>query len=312
MERFLSCPAVPREEGAPRFPGSFVTVHPDADTLALATAALMVREARRAVKARGRCTMALAGGSTPRNAYRLLTQSPFLDLMPWADMHVIWGDERCVDPGDPLSNEGMARDDFLDHVPIPPAQVHPMRCEGQATERGRAGDVSPEEAAWRSAEEYEGTLRTLFPRRDIGGATAPGHGLDLKGATCDLVLLGLGVDGHTASLFPGSELLGENDRWVGAVFAPGASEGEVRAEGLTAAGRDLWRLTLTVPFINRARSVVFVVSGRSKAPMVKQILEGPISAAPLPAQLIRPLSGVLRWYLDDDSASLLGMNQAGW
>ena len=246
-----------------------VFVHPDAETLALATAAMVVEEARRAAKERGRFTVALAGGSTPKRAYELLAQPLFADLVPWEVVHVFWGDERCVGSTDPRSNERMARETLLDHVPIPPDQVYPMRCQGAAREARRA------------AAEYEDLLRPFL--------------------SLDLVLLGLGDNGHTASLFPGSEVLGEQERWVAAAFVDAADNAHT-----TAAGADLWRVTLTAPFINRAATVVFLAGGPGKAEIVTKIIEGPVDGARLPAQLIRPMSGRLLWQLDDESAALLG------
>ncbi len=243
-----------------------VFVHPDADTLALATAALFVEEARRAVSERGRFTVALAGGSTPKRTYELLAQPLLAQLVRWEAVHVFWGDERCVTAADPRSNERMAREALLDHVPIPPDQVHPVRCQGEAQ---------------RAAEEYENLLRPF--------------------SSLDLVLLGLGDNGHTASLFPGSEVLGEQERWVVAAFVDAADSAHT-----TAAGADLWRVTLTAPFLNRATTVVFLASGPGKAEIVKKIIEGPVDGTLLPAQLIRPRSGRLLWQLDDESAALLG------
>jgi 6-phosphogluconolactonase len=270
-------------------PRPLVAVYPDPPTLELATATFMVSEARRAVKARGRFSVALAGGSTPKRLYELLAQPPFAALMPWSDVHVFWGDERCVDRTDLRSNERMARDAMLDHVPIPPDQVHPMRCAAGVHEGEWPGGPRLESLARRSADEYEELLRAFFADRDSQTKMA-----------LDLVLLGLGEDGHTASLFPGCGALCEEERWVAPVLVDAAA-----SAGATVVGEDMWRTTLTASFINRATSVVFLVSGRAKAPMVKEVLEGPLDWSRLPAQLIRPENGTLRWHLDDDSAALL-------
>ena len=260
--------------------GASVSVLPDAAALALATAGLILEEARRAVAERGRFTIALAGGSTPEPVYRLLAAPPFAESMPWAQTEVFWGDERCVAPDDRRSNERMAREALLDHVPVMADRVHPIRCGGGSGGRAgdrRAGGRRPAAAAaQRAARDYEAVLRSTLG----------------EGGGIDLVLLGLGDDAHTASLFPGSEALDEGERWVAA-----AQEGAGRA-----AGR-LWRVTLTAPFINRAGMVLFVVSGASKAPAVRRVLQGEGDPHLLPALLIRPTSGRSFWLLDEAAAA---------
>lgn len=237
------------------------------------------------MKTRGRFTVALAGGSTPKKAYELLGQPPFVELVLWNSVHVFWGDERCVNPADPRSNERLAREALLDRVSIPPEQVHPMMKSG----------VIPE----RAATEYDALLHAFFPLGGDAGSATQNHTEGTETA-CDLILLGLGDNGHTASLFPGSEVLREEERWAAPVFVDAAA-----GAGTTAAGQDMWRITLTAPFINRAALVVFLASGLSKAEVVKEVIEGRVDTVRLPAQLIRPANGRLCWYLDDDSASLL-------
>jgi len=289
---------------------SLVLVSPDGDSLALAVAASFVAAARRSVKARGLFTVALAGGSTPRRAYELLAQSPFADLVAWERVHVFWGDERCVDPGDARSNERMAREALLDRVPIPGEQVHPMRCGGGQNGVESGDDGALERLARSTAEDYERLLRgfpPVVPEKQRGGLPA---GENRRQTALDLVLLGLGADGHTASLFPGSEAAQAEERWCAVSLAgAGATTGTTisGAAGSSAAeaGGPLWRVTLTAPLINRSGSVIFVVGGPAKAAIVKEVLEGPVDPLRLPAQLIKPVNGDLRWYLDDDSASLL-------
>ncbi|OFW55623.1 MAG: 6-phosphogluconolactonase [Actinobacteria bacterium RBG_16_64_13] len=279
-----------------------VVVHPDAESLAWAAAALFVEEARRAVETRGCFTVALSGGSSPERMYQLLARPPFSGQVSWAKVHVFWSDERCVDVHDPRSNESMARKNLLDHVPIAPGQIHPMRC------RAGAGANGPRDAS-SSADDYEHLLRSfLGATRDVGGAW-PSRGERGKRERLDFVLLGVGTDGHTASLFPGSDALRETERWVTPVIAgdgPG-SDGPVGAgpDDRGGAGRGLWRISLTASFINKAASVLFLASGRAKAAVVGEVLEGPIDPERLPAQLVRPQSGTVVWYLDDDSAALL-------
>ena len=210
-----------------------------------------------AISVRGRFTLALAGGSTPRAAYdRLATHHRRLD---WHHTHVFWGDERCVPPDDPRSNYRMAKEALLDRVPIPKAQIHRIR-----------GEAEPAQAA----AEYQ---------RELGGVGAEAPALDL-------VLLGLGEDGHTASLFPGQPAVRETTHWALAVPDP---EGK------------LWRVTLTPPVLNAARHVTFLVSGASKAARLRQVIEGPFTPALLPAQAVRPAHGQLTWMVDAAAAGEL-------
>lgn len=265
----------PFVESAPT--GASVAVLPDPASLALAAATVIVGEARRAVKDSRRFSMALAGGSTPKPIYKLLAEPPFAGLMPWLETQVFWGDERCVEPADPRSNERMAREALIDHVSIPAGQVHPMRCSGMAAET--------------AAGEYERLLRRFFAEEHPAGALPSGP---------DLVLLGMGDNGHTASLFPGSDALDERERWVVA-----ALEDPDTAEATSGTGERLWRVTLTASFINRAALALFVVSGASKAAAVKGVLEGEGDARELPARAIRPAAGRVLWMLDEEAASEL-------
>lgn len=240
---------------------SQVRVESDAGALALAAAGILREAARDAAQERERFVLALSGGSTPRALHRLASQEPFLSTVPWKQTHIFWVDERCVPPEDPASNYGAARKDLLDAVPIPQGQVHPMPWQAPARQ-----------AAHRYAGEMQGFFRLkqgAFP-------------------CFDLIFLGVGEDGHTASLFPGQASVEETERWVVAVKG---------------GNPDLRRLTLTIPVLNRARRVVFLVSGAQKAPVVKTLLTGP--EAPLPARRVRPVGGTLTWLLDRDAASLL-------
>ena len=205
-----------------------IRVCDDLEALSNAAAELFAAEARQAVKDRGRFAVALAGGDTPHRTYELLAQEPFRDLVPWQNTHIFWGDERCVPADDPRNNASMARQALLDHVPVPSEQVHPMVC-----------DRSPRKAAVA----YEALLRGFF---------ADGR------PRFDLILLGLGENGHTASLFPGTSVLDEQQHWVADVYL--AEEG-------------LHRLTLTAAAINQAALVVFLVSGCGKAPILRKVLE---------------------------------------
>ena len=227
-------------------------VYEDAAGLATAAAENFVVLAREAIAARGRFLVALAGGSTPRAAYELLATEPFAASVDWTRVHLFWGDERCVPPDHPDSNYRMARAALLDKVQIPAANVHRMRCE-----------LAPQQAAAAYERELEKALG--------------------EDGRFDLILLGLGADGHTASLFPGAAALGERERRVLAVYV----------EKLKA-----WRVTLTLPVINTARHVIFLVSGTSKAETLARIRAG----EPLPAGLVRPDQGRLLWLLDRAAA----------
>lgn len=235
-------------------------------TLARAVAHHVVACARTAIAARGRCLLALAGGSTPRAAYALLASPEFAHQIDWARVHVLWGDERCVPPDDPRSNYRMAREALLDRVPIPSGNIHRIQ-----------GEAEPSAVAAR----YELLLRALL------GSSGPDA---LPSAGPDLVLLGLGDDGHTASLFPGSAAVHERVRWVAADF-------------IDAVGT--WRVTLTPVIINAVHNVSFVVSGTSKAERLHEVLEGPRLPERLPAQVIEPTCGHLTWFVDELAAALL-------
>lgn len=246
-----------------------VEIHASPGELARAAAALFAERATGAVSARGRFTAALSGGRTPAAFYTLLAKAPFASRIPWDRVHLFWGDERCVLPDHGESNYRLARERLLDRVPIPPANVHRIR-----------GEMDPVEAAAL----YEGELREFFGQH---GAPFPAF---------DVVLLGLGEDGHTASLFPGSPAIRESLRRVSAQYVD---------------ARKGWRITLTPPAINAARLAAFVVSGKGKAAVVRDVLEGPFRPGTLPAQAIRPSRGELRWMLDRDAAQLLTPRDGG-
>jgi 6-phosphogluconolactonase len=237
-----------------------IQVYPDLESLSRAAADLLVRQANLAVAARGRFSVALSGGATPRRTYELLAAQPFKDQAPWGRVHVFWGDERCVPLSDPRSNARLAKAAWLDQVPIPKDQLHPLDCS---------------QAPATAARHYEAQLREFF-------AGEP--------PVLDLVLLGLGDDGHTASLFPGAPALAEKEHWAAAFSPPGP-------------GPD--RVTLTAPLINQAALVVFLVAGKSKAGILQEVLHGPRDQGRLPAQLIQPQTGKLLWLVDLAAAARL-------
>lgn len=231
----------------------------DANALARALADLFVSVGRMAMADRGSFHVALSGGNTPRAAYELLAQEPWRDDLSWSDVFVYFGDERCVPPDDEQSNYLMARRAFLDSVGIPRANVHRI-----------AGELDPGHAA----NEYASLLRTVF-------GNAP-H--------LDLVLLGLGLDGHTASLFPGTPPDTDDEALVRAVYA----EPDI-----------MWRVTMTPKVINLGRTVVFAVEGPDKAEILEAVYQGPVDPVKYPAQIVNPVSGRLIWLVDEMAAGML-------
>src|SRR5206468_6118487 len=237
-----------------------LAVLPSAAALADAAAGRFITAARDAIASHGQFIVALSGGSTPRDTYLLLGTEALVSRVMWSRVQVLWGDERCVPPDHIESNYRMARETLLERVPVPAANVHRIH-----------GEDDPDTAA----EVYEATMRAL---------------LRTPGARIDLVLLGLGDDGHTASLFPGSAAIHEQTRWVMAAHAPAAS---------------MWRVTLTPAVINAAAEVLFLVSGGGKAGILRRVLEGPRRLQELPAQAIAPSNGRLRWCVDTAAAAEL-------
>lgn len=233
----------------------------DIDALSLAAAQRWVQLSDAAIAARGRFHVALSGGSTPRALYRRLAQPEFARRIAWERAHIYFGDERAVPPDHPDSNYLMAKEALLEHVPIPPAQIY--RIEGERADIQEA------------ATKYSQLLASRLP-------------LSAQGVVqFDLLLLGLGVDGHIASLFPGTAVLHERARFVEAVYVDKL---------------EAWRVTVTLPVIDHARQVMMLVSGESKAPILHDLVSGRRSP-PYPVQLINA-QGVLEWYVDGTAASL--------
>ena len=239
-----------------------IDIHPNGEALARAAAVYIAQEAMQSVEERGRFAIARAGGSTPKRAYEILAESPLREKMPWGSIHIFWGDERCVAPEDERSNERMARRALLDHVPINENQVHPIRC---------ADDPHV------AAADYERVLQQAFAH-----ATSP----------LDLVVLGMGDDGHTAGLFPGSPALDETLRWT----AVHRKEGE-----------EHMRITTTLPLLNLSRRALFLVSGESKAAMLRTVIEEGGGPERLPAARVAPLDGEPLWMVDRPAASRLAV-----
>ena len=222
------------------------------EELARAAAEHFARKSREAVAQKGSFTVALSGGSTPKALYELLADQ-YGDQIPWPNIHFYWSDERHVPPDHAESNYRIANEAMLSRVPVSPANVHRIISENPAADAAR---------------DYENTIV-----KQIGGHPR-----------LDLILLGLGTDGHTASIFPGSEVLNETERLVAATWV----------EKL-----NTFRITMTLPLLNNGASVVFLVSGAEKAQIVKEVLEGPEK---YPAQAVKPHNGELIWMLDQDAA----------
>jgi 6-phosphogluconolactonase len=240
-----------------------VVVVRDAEALARAAAETFARAMSEAVAARGRGTVGLSGGSTPKRMGELLAAPPFREQVPWGDLEVFWGDERWVPLESKESNAGEAQRILLDRVPASPARINPFPTPDTVSDPHVA------------AEMYEAQLRLVFGTAD--GVPA-----------FDLILLGMGDDGHTASLFPGTSPIHEQQRLAVAHRVP-----KLDAE----------RLTLTPPVLNAGREVVFLVGGAGKAATLKRVLEGPENVDELPSQVVRPASGNLTWLLDEAAAA---------
>jgi 6-phosphogluconolactonase len=235
-----------------------IVVFSDPEAVAREAAQRFVHQAVAAIDVRGRFSVALSGGNTPGALYRLLAEEPNRQRVPWERVHLFWGDERCVPPDHPGSNYRLAAESMIDRVPIPPDNVHRLH-----------GELKPEAAARLYA----------FDLVDFFCGPRPRF---------DLVLLGLGSDGHTASLFPGSPVLHERESLAVAVEARYGD-------------RPAHRVTLTLPAINAARHVLFLVTGEAKAEIVHCVLDDP--AGDLPAQLVDPVAGQLTWLLDAAAAA---------
>ena len=228
--------------------------------LAKTAADFITKRINEVLKTQARFTIALSGGSTPKALHELLAKPPYVEKIPWAQLHVFWGDERYVPIDDEQSNAGMAYDTLLGHVYTPEEQIHIWRT-----------DLEPDAAA----ADYDQVLHEYFNDR---------------GPTFDLVLLGMGDDGHTLSLFPGTEVVHEQTAWTKAYF-------------LTQ--QNMFRLTLTAPIVNRASCIVFLVAGPKKAEPLKEVLEGDYNPNKYPSQVIRPIDGELVWLVDEKAAELV-------
>lgn len=240
---------------------SQVLILADSQEVARTAADRFVEIAHAAIGERGRFGVALSGGSTPKLAYEFLATDEYKQKLDWSKVHVFFGDERCVPPDDAESNYRMANEALLSRVPLPPRNIHRMQGVGDAAANARL---------------YEDELRTFFNNS--------------QWPRLDLVYLGMGDDGHTASLFPGSPGLAEQQTWVTANWV----------EKFNA-----FRITLTLPAINHAAHIIFLVTGASKAARLAEVFSDESTSKPLPSQLIKPLDGSLEWLIDKAASEKL-------
>ena len=237
-----------------------VRIFDDLEALSQAAAKMFMDLANQAIASQGRFSVALSGGHTPRRLYEILAGTPYHEKILWEEVHVFWSDERCLPSDDPRNNSQMARQTLLNLVPVQKNHVHPI-----------LSDLPVALAAAR----YETELEQFF------GVQPP---------VFDLILLGLGENAHTASLFPHSPALDEKERWV---------------DGVYVAEQSMYRVTMTASFINQAKEVIFLVSGAQKASALQRVLEGAYYPHEYPAQLIRPNGGHPIWLVDRAAAHKL-------
>ncbi len=238
-----------------------VQIFPDVEFLALAAADHFISAAASAIQAKGSFTVALSGGSTPMSLYRLLASEPFSEQVNWTRVHLFWGDERCVPPDHPDSNFYRAQTALINHVPIPEENIHRIQAENP-----------PRQAA----ELYEQSLRDFFDSAE----TSP--------KAFDLLLLGMGDDGHTASIFPGTSAVREKESWVTALYVDRVGA---------------WRITLTPVILNRSNQALFLVAGGGKNWTLQKVLYGTYQPDRYPAQLIKPSGEEPQWFVDEAAAS---------
>ena len=241
-----------------------IHIEKSAEELAQFAAKQLVEILSRAIKERGSGSLVLSGGKTPRRVYQILGSKPLSDRLEWNCVHCFFGDERMVPPDHPDSNYGMARRELFERVPIPAENVHRIQ-----------GELTAEQAALEYANELRSIYKGRIPRFDC-------------------VLLGIGEDGHTASLFPGTDALSENEKSTVALFVP-----RLKA----------WRATLTFRVINNAREIIFLAEGEKKASIVRKVIESAMPSMNFPATMVRPHDGVLRWMLDSEVSSFIRLKR---
>jgi 6-phosphogluconolactonase len=250
-------------------PSRQIQIFPDSAAIAQRASEIFAAAAKSAVAANGVFRVALSGGSTPKALNQLLSAEPLKSELAWEKMHIFFGDERHAGPDDPDSNYRMTNETLFTKVPLKPAQIHRIMGEYPDAEK--------------AAEEYEALLRKEF---HLSAGQLPRF---------DLMFLGMGEEGHTLSLFPGTKALHDDGRlvmhnWIGKLYTE--------------------RVTCTAPVANNSVQVVFMIGGAAKAPALKAVLEGPYEPEQLPSQLIRPTNGKLLWLLDAGAAKMLSKDLA--
>lgn len=246
-------------------------VYKDSEELSYAVAKWISGLIAETLKTKDRFTIALSGGSTPERLHKILAAAPYKEEIDWSRLHIFWGDERAVPFEDKRNNAKMAYDTLLNFVPVPPSQIHVMRT-----------DISPEQ----SAAEYEKILHQYF---DAVPGNSNGNTITLPNSF-DLVLLGMGDDGHTLSLFPGTAVVHEEKAWATSFFLP---------------AQDMHRITLTKTIVNRAAHVAFLTTGPKKAHALKEVLKGQYNPDLYPSQEIKPVNGELHWFVDEAATAEL-------
>lgn len=240
-----------------------IHILPDPASLNAAVAQTWLEQSNAAIAERGAFHVALSGGNTPRGLFQLLASPDWRERFDWQHIHLYFGDERFVPPTQPDSNYRMARESMLDQLAIPAENIHPVPTERQE--------------ATASAQAYEKALRRCLPVATNGWPVF------------DVMLQGIGDDGHTASLFPGTAILQERDQWVAAVYVDKL---------------DAWRISVTFPVIDQARCIMFLAAGSGKADILRDVLSQPPGDEPYPVQMIRA-QGEMHWYVDSAAAHLL-------
>lgn len=237
-----------------------IKVFENADELSKAAADIISEISIRSVEKKGKFSLVLSGGSSPKQTYKFLTHSAYKDKIPWDKTYLFWGDERFVPEDDPQNNYRSSKDILLKKISIPSNQILPIPTKGDPAD---------------CALQYENTIKEFFK------SSKP---------LFDLILLGLGSNAHTASLFPHTEVLNENKRLVKEVFVE-----ELK----------MYRITMTAQLINSAKNILFLVFGEDKAEVASKVIEGNYDPQNYPAQLIKPFDGTIRWFLDKSAASKL-------
>jgi 6-phosphogluconolactonase len=235
-------------------------VHPDPAAISHALAEWITTDIETVLSTQDRYTWVLTGGNSPRQLYELLAAPPYLNRIDWSKVHIFWGDERAVPFSDSRNNAKMTYEHLLNKVPVVPGQVHVMKT-----------DIAPEQ----SAAEYEKVLKDYFPG---------------TGTTFNLVLNGMGDDGHTLSLFPHTAVIHEKNAWVKAFYLD---------------AQQMFRITLTAPVVNRAAKVAFLTFGANKAHALAAVIQGERHIDLYPSQIIQPAGGELYWFVDEAAAANL-------